>query len=1578
MFSLDHDACGVGFIAQLGAGDQRAVVERALTALERLSHRGGVDADGWSGDGAGLLVRLPREYFRREARRRQLELPERFALGMFFLPPALAEEAAHVIGQQLDAEGLRVLGWREVPLEPGVLGPRARATLPVIRQAWIAPPISGAFGRRLFLARKRIEAFAPAGTYACSLSERTLVYKGLLAPWQLALFYPDLADERFVSPLAVFHQRYSTNTSPSWRLAQPFRFLGHNGEINTIGGNRRWMRARQWRLRQRFSAGDWFQPLETGASDSASLDNALELLIEQGSSAAAALYRLIPPAWENDPALPGELRNYLQEEAAGQEPWDGPAAIIFSDGRLIGARLDRNGLRPLRYTLSADGVLVVGSETGIADFPDARVIERNRLGPGEMILADPIAGQLIRPYDVPRYLGLSGDCQTYVSWPVLAPAHPQPSPAPAPDTAPSGADAQNGAGAPQGSFGSLHAAHVHGASLNGASGNGSAVNGAAKAGDPAQVQNPAPALAAPATPAPALPPAPDAVAPLAPRAPLPLPEIAAAFGLSQDQCKLLLLPIFESGRESVFSMGDDAPPAFISSHRRLLWDYCKQRFAQVTNPPIDSLRETQVMSLALHFSRATCKLPSPLLDAGQRRELCRRLPAAVLDATFPAAGGVAAARERLAGLRLEAAAAVARRPGCVLLSDRATGAEHAPLPILLAASLVFQALSEADGFDLPLLVETGQAWDTHHIAMLAAVGASAVEPYLAWELAAHFPEGEHRFRLAIESGLRKVLAKMGISTAASYRNSQLFEIVGLDPEVAAEFFPAASAHLAGKSLAALLEEACERHALAFNRVRPAAANAAPSAVARPANEAGKDSAAAEVISPEPPVSAAQAEHGGAPAHAASNLAAWVAGLRDAGLYRYRHGGENHSSSPDLVRRFHAFVRAPGADTWRAYAAYVAGRDPVSVRHWLEGMPAPAASADPQLVADLLSRFSTQAMSLGAISPETHRVLAIAMNRLGARSNTGEGGEDPEIYRDQPEANNRIKQIASARFGVTAEYLLQADELEIKMAQGSKPGEGGQLPPAKVSAYIARLRHAVPGMALISPPPHHDIYSIEDLAQLIFDLKSINPSARIGVKLVSGAGVGIIAAGVAKAGAHVITISGFDGGTGASPLTSIKNTGLPWEIGLRDAHSMLLRSGFRSRVRLRVDGGLKSGRDIVLAALLGADEFGFGTAALIAVGCVMARQCHLNTCPVGIATQEEKLRKRFVGTPEMLIAFLRSVAEEAATLLAGMGASRLEDIVGCASRLRPRAGGELAAHALRDLLAHPELPAASLSGEAPAISPEPSSATSLESKLLARLDRGDAAEPPPLAISNRDRTIGAALTRHWLRAGAPGSATFRLQGVAGQSFGAFLAAGLYLHLRGEANDYVGKCLSGGELVVSAGETASRRGDVLVGNTCLYGATSGRLFVAGRAGERFAVRNSGAWAVVEGVGLHACEYMTAGLVAILGPCGANFGSGMTGGLAYIPRDQMPEFRWHAEYVRVADITAFEERQLRRLLEAHFLRTSSPRAARLLAAAGRLALVRVQPLRLPQAIEQTWQPAAGDAFLVAGDASAVSLAV
>ncbi len=1470
----DHDACGVGFIAQLGGAASREVVERALLALQRLNHRGGVDADGCSGDGAGLLTALPHAFFRAAAVAQGVQLPERFAVGMLFLPNDQLAAAQAAVEAAVRASDLHFLGWREVPLEPRHLGPRSAMTLPLIYQCFAAAKDPSAdLERLLFLARKRVEATAPAETYICSFSERTIVYKGLLVPWQLSAFYPDLANPGFVSNFAVFHQRYSTNTSPSWRLAQPFRMVGHNGEINTIGSNRRWARARQHQLRQEFRAPEWFKALEENVSDSASLDNALEILIRQGYSPAAAMYRLMPPAWEHDDSLPAGLRVYLEAEARDQEPWDGPAAVIFSDGRMVGAKLDRNGLRPMRYTVTADGLVVVGSEVGIADFGDKRIVERNRLGPGELVLADPQGGHFYRPHEISELLGLGGQGNAavrYVPMPVVEPG--------------------------------VHFGHI-------------APDDAANAEIPEDIAGIANAqtVSGPSTPN--------------------LMQVASAAGFTQDQYKLLFKPLIESGKDATFSMGDDAPPAYLSGQQRLIWDYCKQRFAQVTNPPIDSLREAHVMSLDAYLGGSPVKLNSPLLDQSQ----FERLPALsgkvahFIPLDFEAKGGVVAARAALDRIQQTVRALNSQQPGLVVLTDRGISATRAALPVLLAAALAWKTLVEEQAHHMPLVVETAQVWDTHHFAMLAAVGVTAIHPYVAWEMTARISaHGPDHFRYGVEAGLRKVLAKMGISTLASYRNSHLFETVGLNNEVVEQFFEGASAHLSGVSLDQLLQEAIARHEAAF----------APAEARTVSNE---------------PVDINQ--------------------LRDAGLYRYRHGGEQHSTSPDLVRRFHAYVKAPTPEKYREYANYVNSRPAVAIRDLFQFRHASLPpTGDIESASSIMRRFCTQAMSLGAISREAQRALSVAMNRIGGRSNTGEGGEDSDNYTIDLEANNKIKQVASARFGVTAQYLVHAEELEIKMAQGAKPGEGGQLPPAKVSPYIARLRHAVPGMALISPPPHHDIYSIEDLAQLIHDLKAINPSARVGVKLVAGAGVGIIAAGVAKAGADVITIAGFDGGTGASPLTSIKNTGLPWEIGLRDAHNMLVRCGFRSRVRLRVDGGFKSGRDVVIGALLGADEFGFGTSALVAVGCVMVRQCHLNTCPTGIATQDERLRQKFAGTPEMLIAYFEGVAQEVRELLSQLGARSIEDIVGRVDLLEPRDPGD--AEKIGDLLdTLPELrhPLRCLFTERP----------TLQQRLVEVLDRAEKTGhvQAVLPIGNSDRSVGARLTGEVLRRFgqngiAPGTFEYEFRGSAGQSFGAFLGRGIRFVLKGEANDYVGKCMSGGEIIISAGSEASRRGDVVLGNTALYGATSGQLYAAGRAGERFAVRNSGALAVVEGTGQHGCEYMTAGLVVVLGPTGANFGSGMTGGLSYVLRDHLPQFRFHDEYVKVEAISEAEEEHLREVLETHFRLTESQRASRLLSTAGALPLVRVQPLKLPCSIEATWAsvlPSAADR-LAAESASSV----
>ena len=1280
--------------------------------------------------------------------------------------------------------------------------------------------------RLLFLMRKRLEAEDETGIYFCSLSSAVVVYKGLLTPLQLRAFYPDLADPEFAAPFAVFHQRYSTNTSPSWQLAQPFRLGAHNGEINTISANRRWMHAREAELWEQFGADDCFDALEEKVSDSASLDNAVELLLRQGFTLAEALLRLVPPAWESDRQMPEKLRAFLSRSARDQEPWDGPAALVFSDGRMVSAKLDRNGLRPMRYILTSDGLLVCGSEVGLTDLRGKKVIERNRLGPGEILVVDSVTSRIFRG---------AGELVDHLS----------------------GGDDLDG--------------RVY--------------------RDVARVRS---------------------ELTTAPTSAIPPEKMAAAMGWTDDQFRLLFQPLAHDAKEAIWSMGDDAPPAYLSSSRRALWDYCKQRFAQVTNPPIDPLREAHVMSLDVYLGRDLV-IDSPVLDAGQTAVLENLLlrPVHIVDLTFHAADGVQGAQAALERIRDDIAEAMITEPAMILLTDRDATEKRAAVPVLLAVAAAWKEIVRAGGHRIPIVVETGQVIETHHVALLIAVGASAVYPYLAMELAENVEAGgAAKYRIAVEAGFRKVLARMGISTVASYRNSHLFETIGLDREIGEEFFEDASAKLGGKTLDQLLEDSLAAHTRAFSG-------------------------------------------------AASSL-------QDAGLFRYRHAGEQHSNSPELVRRMHRYIKSATPENYASFAELSRTREAVAVRDQLEIVPGAAISLGKvESESAILSRFCAQAMSLGALGPETHRAIAIGMNRLGARSNTGEGGEDPDVYKFEPEAANKVKQIASARFGVTAEYLVRAEEIEIKMAQGSKPGEGGQLPAMKVNGYIARLRHAVPGMSLISPPPHHDIYSIEDLAQLIYDLRAVNPRARIGVKLVSGAGVGIIAAGVAKAGADVITIAGFDGGTGASPLTSIKNTGLPWEIGLRDADTVLLRAGFRERVRLRVDGGFKFGRDVVIAALLGADEFGFGTSTLLAVGCIMARQCHLNTCPVGIATQDEKLRARFAGKPEMIMNYMRGVAGEVREILATLGAPSLGEIVGAVNRLRPK--NESAARSLGGLIQWSQNRSRKqvAATEKPARRPE--TGVDLHYKLekaTDRLAKPNALSQHSFTICNSDRSIGAHLSGHILRTsdfaglGAK-TARFDFRGSAGQSFGAFLVQGVHFRLSGEANDYVGKGLSGGTIAITTGAAASQRNDVLAGNTVLYGATSGELYIAGRAGERFAVRNSGAFAVVEGLGQHGCEYMTAGVVMVLGNAGRNFGSGMTGGLAYMLEDSAAEFMCNEEFVRRAEIGEQEDEWLRLLLGEHLRLTGSPQAKRLLRSASSLPLVRLEPVNLPCSLEDTWAP-------------------
>ena len=1406
--SLDHDACGTGFVLRLAAPPSREVVDRALVALQRLAHRGAVDAAGSSGDGAGLMTSVPEEFFRCRAQEAEIKLPSRFAVGMVFLPEQREAEVRQAVETCAQSAKLPVLGWRTVPTNPAVLGERALQTLPQIRQVFldVTDVAPDNLELSLFLLRKRAEALAPRGTYFCSLSARTVVYKGLLSPSQLADFYLDLMDPEFHTSFAIFHQRFSTNTRPTWSLAQPFRFIAHNGEINTISGNRRWMRAREASVREAFGAETWFRSLEPDVSDSANFDNAFEMLLRQRLSPAAAMLRMVPPAWEGHPDVPASMQIALAQQTWQSEPWDGPAALVFSDGVYVGAKLDRNGLRPLRVVISNDGWLITGSEAGLADFDETTILERSRLGPGEMLLADIASGKLWRGDKVLDLLPKQDVAEPDIQW-----VEPQTN----------------------------------------------------KSRQPRK----------------------------------PCMRKTRALGWTEDQVRILFQPLATQGKEATWSMGDDAPPAYLSQMQRSLWDYCRQRFAQVTNPPIDPIREAHVMSLHTYLGPALA-LPTPIIDHAQVHTLRSRLsPVRTLDMTFPVSRGVAGA---LAALRsLEAKAASCR--GMILLSDRRVSQERAALPALLAAAAAVKGTLRAGRHATPLIVETGQVFDSHHVALLIAVGAAAVYPWLAMDLAEQTVAGGGTgFRSAVEHGLRKVLARMGISTLASYRNSHLFEVLGLDSEVHQEFFEDATFILPGKSLAELLEEVLARHASAF--------------------------------------------------------AAGAAELPDAGYYRFRKNGELHANSPDLIRKFQSHVRSLHAHGSASGIAPEAGREPVAIRDLLEFVSASPIVLDAvEPASAILQRISTQAMSLGAISPEAHRTLALAMNRLGARSNTGEGGEDPETYQREPEANNKVKQVASGRFGVTTEYLVQAKEIEIKMAQGSKPGEGGQLPAFKVSPFIARLRHVVPGTSLISPPPHHDIYSIEDLAQLIYDLRAVNPLARIGVKLVSGAGVGIIAVGVAKAGANVITISGHDGGTGASPLTSIKNAGLPWEVGLREAHCELTRAGMRSRVRLRVDGGLKFGRDVVVAALLGADEFGFGTAALLAIGCVMARQCHLNTCPVGIATQDETLRMRFTGKPEMVINYFQGVAAEVRRHLASLGVSTLQEIVGRVDLLRPR---DCARGSSVGALLDPLPPAAEQTVPAEM---QRTPLSGLDEAIILRRRSSE------LRLTNGDRSVGARLSGHLLRQrralprnGQRWHANF--SGVAGQSFAAFLTSGLTFHLRGEANDYVGKGLSGGCVAISLGPAASLRGDVLVGNTVLYGATAGELYVAGRAGERFAVRNSGALAVVEGTGHHACEYMTAGIVLVLGPTGINFGSGMTGGLAYVVRDHLRPGLCNSEFVAAAEIEDIEDEEaswISRVLQRHVRLTGSPVAYRLLQESVRHLFARVQPIQFPSTVSQTWAP-------------------
>ncbi len=1444
----EHDACGIGFVARTDGAHNHEVLKLALGALCNLEHRGGTDADGKSGDGAGILTQLPFDLLAAELRELGLAVPPKGDLGLAqcFLPIDVGQgqAARRLIEDTLARAGITLLRWRAVPTNNAALGARALATKPALWQAVVARPESipagDAWERALYLARRDVRRAAGEHTlvvYLPSFSSRTVVYKGLMAGHQLSNFYLDLQNPLYRTTLAVFHQRFSTNTMPTWELAQPFRLVSHNGEINTLAGNVAAIKARE----PLFDAPEWGDAvarvrgaIDAYGSDSAKLDNVLELLVRSGRDVRHALAMMVPEAWEAMNDIDPDLRAFYRYHASLLSPWDGPAALCFSDGRLVGTALDRNGLRPARFLFTDDGLVICGSEAGAVSIDDRRIVRKGRLGPGEMLVVDTASGEVFENGAIKRDLA---------------------------------------ARAPYGKWLEEYARTLD-----------------------VPAAEPEPALNGKLIP------------------------FQALYGYTAEDVQVILKPMARTGHEPVGSMGDDTPVGPLTQVGRPLYPYLRQSFAQVTNPPIDPLREQLVMSVRMRLGRRgnilaeraehahLLEIHSPILLAHELRALSSHpeFPGKTLCAVWKPVEGEAGLRSAVANLQRAAAEAVRGGAEIIVISDRADDRAEAPIPALLAVGGVHQhLLRTGQRAQCSIVVETGEARDVHQIACLIGNGAEAVHPFLALQTVWHLADEERQrepidsevaqrnYVNAIEEGLRKIMSKMGIATLDSYHGAQLFEAVGLSDEIVDECLTGTATRLGGIGWADVAEDAAKAHATAWSAVDE------------------------------------------------------LTTLHHNGIFKWKKDGEYHAHQPAVVHAMHAAVglkpyKGDPRDAYRAYTKLIQSRPPMAPRDLLRprdgglGHAVPIEEVEP--VYDILRRFSTAAMSLGSTSTEAHSTIAIAMSRLGALSNSGEGGEDPARF--GTESNSTIKQVASARFGVTPAYLMSARELQIKMAQGSKPGEGGQLPGHKVSDEIARIRHTTPGVTLISPPPHHDIYSIEDLAQLIFDLKQINPAADVSVKLVAEAGVGTIAAGVVKAGADVVLISGHAGGTGASPLSSIKNAGVSWELGLAETQQALTLNGLRERVRLRTDGGLQTGRDVLIAAMLGADEFSFGTAAVVAEGCLMARTCHTNTCPVGIATQRPDLRAKFPGTPESVMHFFGHLAEEVRELLAGLGARSLDEVIGRTELLEQIVTGDERADKL-DL--SPLLQRADLYGGTRwGGDHEPVPVSELNERLVGLADTVDDSVEIELPISNIDRTVGStlsgAIARRWGDAGLPsGEIRLRFNGSAGQSFGAFAIKGMHLALTGEANDYVGKGLGGGEIVVRAPEHARYRPSesTLIGNTVLYGATGGTLWAAGQAGERFAVRNSGATAVVEGVGDHGCEYMTGGLVVVLGRTGRNFGAGMTGGRAFVwdPQDEFPG-RVNGELVccdRLADAATLQE--LRQLIARHVELTSSRRGRDLL---------------------------------------------
>ena len=1442
----EHASCGVGLVVSIDGTVSRKVVEQGINALKAVWHRGAVDADGKTGDGAGIHVQIPYKFFGEQVERTGHEMrDELLAVGQVFLPRSdfgAQEVCRTIVETEVLRMGYYIYGWRHVPVDVRVLGEKANATRPEIEQIIISNSKGvdeDTFERELYVIRRRIEkAAAAAGVrelYLCSLSCRSIIYKGMMLAQDVAEFYPDLKDDRFESAFAIYHQRYSTNTFPQWWLAQPFRMLAHIGEINTLKGNLNWMKSHEIRMASSFfgeMAEDIKPIVAQGSSDSAALDAVFEVLVRAGRNAPMAKTMLVPEAWSQTATeLPQAWQDMYSYCNSVMEPWDGPAALAMTDGRWVCAGLDRNGLRPMRYVVTGDGLLIAGSETGMVPVDEATVVEKGALGPGQLIAVDMIDRKLFHDTEIKDALAASRPFGDWV-----------------------------------GKITDLES-EMAGASEAALFGGGE------------------------------------------------LRKRQIAAGFSVEELEQILAPMAEDGKEALASMGDDTPSAVLSSLYRPLSHYFRQNFSQVTNPPIDSLREYRVMSLKTRFGNLKnvldedssqteiLVLESPFVANTQFERMVSYFKDSVttIDCTFEAGSELGALRAGLDRIRAEAEDAVRSGAGHIVLTDRFQSEDRVPMPMILATSAVHSGLTKKGLRTFcSLNVRSAECIDPHYFAVLVGCGATTVNAYLAQDSIADridrglidgtLTEAMARYRAAIDAGLLKIMAKMGISVISSYRGGLNFEAVGLSRAMVAEFFPGMLSRISGIGVSGLQKKVEEVHAKGWLR--------------------------GEAVMP------------------------------IGGFYKARRSGETHAWQSTSMHLLQSACDRASYGMWKQYSKMMRDNPPIHLRDLMDIKPmgAPVPIEEVESITSIRKRFVTPGMSLGALSPEAHKTLNVAMNRIGAKSDSGEGGEDPAHFVPEPNGDNpsaKIKQVASGRFGVTAEYLNQCEELEIKVAQGAKPGEGGQLPGMKVTELIARLRHSTPGVMLISPPPHHDIYSIEDLAQLIYDLKQINPRAKVTVKLVASSGVGTIAAGVAKAKADVILISGHNGGTGASPATSIKYAGLPWEMGLTEAHQVLAMNKLRDRVTLRTDGGLRTGRDIVMAAMMGAEEYGIGTAALIAMGCIMVRQCQSNTCPVGVCTQDESLRAKFTGNADKVVNLITFYAEEVREILASIGARSLDDVIGRADLLTQVSRG--AAH-LDDLDLNPML--ITVDGADRIVydrnKPRNPVPDTLDAQIVADgrrfLEDGEKMQLS-YAVQNTLRTIGTRTSSHIVqRFGMrndlqPDHLTVKLKGSAGQSLGAFAAPGLKLEVSGDANDYVGKGLSGGTIVVRPPMASPlvAADNVIIGNTVLYGATDGYLFAAGRAGERFAVRNSGAKAVIEGCGSNGCEYMTGGIAVILGGIGANFGAGMTGGMAYLyDPDGASLVNMNLETLVTCPVTVDHwEAQLRGLVERHAAETGSLRA-------------------------------------------------